>query len=83
MLFRSTANSGNYPGDETSLTGASPAYLNKSYCQYNSGTNALSGFYYTCTFTAPGTYAVVAKPVNVGQTGTTNYTISTGGVLTP
>ena len=78
-----TANSGNYPGDETSLTGASPAYLNKSYCQFNSNTNAVGGFFYSCTFTAPSSYSIVANPVNVGQTGSTLYTISTGGVLTP
>src|SRR5882672_8555912 len=27
-----TSNSGNYPGDQTSLTGATPPYLNKDYC---------------------------------------------------
>ncbi len=72
-----TANSGNYPGNETSLTGASPAYLNKSYCG-----QTISGYVFACTFTSP-TYSITATPVTVGTSGTTTYTISTGGVLTP
>jgi type IV pilus assembly protein PilA len=72
-----TANSGNYPLNEASLTGASPAYLNKAYC----GTTA-SGYGFTCTFAATG-YTIVATPGTVGTSGTTTYTISTGGVLTP
>ena len=72
-----TSNSGNYPGDITSLTGATPAYLNKAYC----GTT-VSGYVYTCTFASP-TYAFAATPVTIGTSGTTTYTITTGGVLTP
>lgn len=72
-----TANSGNYPGDETSLTGASPAYLNKSYCG-----QTISGFTYACTFT-DSAYTAVGTPVTVGTSGTTTYTITTGGVMTP
>ena len=72
-----TANNGNYPTNETSLTGATPPYLNKAYC----GTT-VSGYNFTCTFGA-ATYTVVATPVTVGTSGTTTYTITTGGVLTP
>ena len=72
-----TSNSGNYPGNETSLTGATPPYLNTSYC----GTT-LSGYTFACTFAA-GSYSFIATPVTVGTSGTTTYTISTGGVLTP
>ena len=72
-----TANSGNYPANETSLTGASPAYLNKPYC-----TLTISGYTYTCTFTN-SSYSIVATPVTVGTSGTTTYTVSTGGVLSP
>jgi prepilin-type N-terminal cleavage/methylation domain-containing protein len=72
-----TSNSGNYPADETSLTGATPAYLNKSYCG-----QTLSGYLFTCNFGNP-TYDIVAEPVTVGTSGTTTYTISTGGVLVP
>ena len=72
-----TANNGAYPGDEASLTGATPPYLNKSYC----GLTA-SGYDITCTFAA-SSYSIVATPVTVGTSGTTTYTITTGGVLTP
>ena len=72
-----TANSGSYPGDETSLTSATPAYLNKAYCD-----TTVSGYAFTCTFTT-STYQIVATPVTPGTSGTTTYTISTGGVLTP
>ena len=72
------ANSGNYPTDMTSLTGATPPYISKNYC----GTT-VSGFVYTCpTQTASG-YTFVATPGNVGTSGTTTFTITTGGVLTP
>ena len=77
-----TTNSGNYPADEAALTGATPPYLNKSYCQYNAANNSLSGFYYTCTF-GSSSYSFVATPGTVGTSGTAVYTITTGGVLTP
>ena len=70
-----TANNGNYPGAIASLTGATPPYLNAAYC----GTT-VSGFSYTCTF-ATGSYAFTASPVTTGTTGTTTYTMTTGGIL--
>ncbi len=73
----STSQSGNYPLDITSLTGATPPYLNTAYCN-----STVSGYLYTCTF-AVGTYTATATPVTVGTTGTTTYTIRTGGVLQP
>jgi type IV pilus assembly protein PilA len=73
-----TANNGTYPGDITSLTGATPPYLNQNYCQ--TGT-VFSGFEYTCNW-GPSTYSFVAVPDVVGTSGTQTYTISTGGVLT-
>ena len=65
-----------YPTDPSQLTGAVPPYLNEDYF-----TGARSGFAY-----APGTldgtsYAITATPVIVGQTGTTMYTVTTGGEL--
>lgn len=72
-----TANTGNYPSDITSLTGATPPYIQVPYC---GATN--SGFTFTCTNTT-GAYTFVATPVTVGTSGTTTWTISTGGVLTP
>lgn len=72
-----TANTGNYPGQITSLTGATPPYINKEYCA-----STVSGFAYTCTFGA-GAYTFTATPVTVGTSGTTTFTITTGGILTP
>jgi prepilin-type N-terminal cleavage/methylation domain-containing protein len=72
-----TAQNGNYPGDITSLTGATPPYLNSNYC-----TGTFSGFTYNCGWGA-GAYTFEAFPVTIGTSGTTTYTISTGGVLTP
>ncbi|MBF0489200.1 MAG: hypothetical protein HQL15_01100 [Candidatus Omnitrophica bacterium] len=72
-----TSNNGNYPTNEAALTGATPAYLNKSYC----GTT-VSGYTFACTFAVAG-YTITATPVTVGTSGTTTYTIATGGVLTP
>ncbi len=69
---------GNYPLDITSLTGASPAFLNTPfYCGLT-----ISGYVYTCSFTI-ASYTIVATPVTVGTTGTTTMSISTGGVLLP
>ena len=72
-----TANTGNYPLDIASLTGATPPYIQIPYCG-----STVSGFTFGCTMGA-GAYTYVATPVTVGTSGTTTWTISTGGVLTP
>ena len=72
-----TANSGNYPAAENDLITATPPYLNKTYCA-----KTLSGFSFTCTW-GTGGYTVTATPVTVGTSGTTTFTVSTGGILTP
>ena len=72
-----TAQNGNYPLAIASLTGATPPYLNAPYC----GTT-VSGYTYTCTF-ALGSYTLAATPVTPGTSGTTTFTITTGGVLAP
>ena len=72
-----TTQSGNYPLNVTSLTGSTPPFINKDYCGAT-----ISGFDYTCTFTAGG-YTFTATPVTVGTSGTTTFTITTGGVLAP
>jgi len=72
-----TANNGNYPGTISSLTGASPSYINKEYCA-----TTVAGFSYGCTF-GTGGYTLTATPETVGTTGTTTYTMTTGGILTP
>lgn len=73
-----TANNGNYPGNETSLTGATPPYLNASYCS-----GPLAGYSYDCSGMSTSGYTITATPINVGSSGSTTETISTGGVLTP
>jgi prepilin-type N-terminal cleavage/methylation domain-containing protein len=70
-----TANNGNYPSNITSLTGATPPYLNTAFCN-----TTVSGFAYTCTFNT-GYYTFTAGVVTLNTTGTTTYTITTGGVL--
>jgi len=75
-----TTNNGNYPGDITSLTsatGTTPAYLNASYCD-----QTISGYQYTCVFSA-SSYSYTATPDVIGTSGTTTWTITTGGVLKP
>ena len=76
-----TANSGNYPTEVSDLTGATPPYINKAYCGASSA-DAISGFWYDCTF-GVGSYSIDAEPVTIGTSGTTTFTVSTGGVLTP
>ena len=73
-----TASSGLYPTNITSLLGATPPYFNdSSICN-----NSQSGFSFVCTFTAGG-YTLLGYPITVGTSGTTTFTITTGGVLTP
>jgi prepilin-type N-terminal cleavage/methylation domain-containing protein len=74
-----TAQSGSYPTEITSLTTATPSYINENYC---AGT-PIAGFNYDCSGMTAGSYTITATPVTVGNSGTTTYTITTGGVLTP
>jgi len=72
-----TANNGNYPTDITSLTSATPSFISQAYCA-----STISGYVYDCTMAGTG-YTFAATPVTVGSTGTTTYTVTTGGVMTP
>ena len=72
-----TANNGNYPGNMTSLTGATPPYVNTDYCGVTR-----SGYNFTCTMSSTG-YTFTATPTAVGTSGTTTFTMSTGGILVP
>jgi len=74
-----TANNGNYPPDETSLTSATPPYLNTSYCTGNQ----IAGYTYDCSGLSTSGYTIIATPVVVQSSGSTTETITTGGVLTP
>ena len=75
----STANNGSYPDTVARLTTFIGAAA--SYCA-DSGSKTVQGYSYTCTL-GTGSYTLVANPVTVGTTGTTTYTATTGGVLTP
>ena len=72
-----TANNGAYPTSIDALTLAVPPYIQTNYC----GTTT-NGFNFTCSWAA-ATYSIVAIPATVGTSGSTTFTISTGGVLTP
>jgi len=72
-----TANNGNYPANISALVNATPAYLNTNYCD---GT-ARSGFNFLCTGMGSGFYTFTANAVTIGTTGTTNFSIGTGGVF--
>jgi len=89
-----TASSGNYPSEITDLTGATPPFINKAYCcagcaiaekncdNADKKTEVISGYCYICDFQT-GHYTVNALPVTYGTSGTTTWTVTTGGVLTP
>ncbi len=73
-----TANSGNYPADIASLTtGATPPYLNAPYCD-----QTISGYTYDCSGMTETGYTLIAAPVTNNTTGSSSYTMTTGGVLT-
>jgi len=74
-----TSNNGLYPGNETSLTGATPPYLNKGYCS----NSPIAGYNYDCSGMSTSLYTITAKPVTVGSSGSTTETITTGGILSP
>ncbi len=74
-----TANNGNYPASESALVTATPPYLNTAYC----ATSPIAGYTYDCSGMSTSGYTIVATPVQVGSTGSTTETITTGGVLTP
>ena len=71
-------NNGNYPTEMTSLTGAAPPYI----VMTDPCSTTYAGFNYACTLAAAG-YTIVAVPASAGSTGSTTFTITTGGVLTP
>jgi type IV pilus assembly protein PilA len=70
-----TGNNGLYPSNMTSLTGATPPYIGTNYCGVSK-----AGYSFSCTMSTTG-YTYTAAPLNVGVSGTTTYTISTGGIL--
>ncbi len=74
-------NNGNYvPADNTTtdtyLRTATPPYLNTVYCA-----QTLNGYTYTCDIDLAA-YSITATASPCGTSGNTNFTITTGGVLT-
>jgi len=72
-----TSHGGQYPTSMKLLTDDSAPYINADYCNKTE-----SGFIYTCYMDNEG-YTFTATPVTAGETGSTTYSISTGGVMTP
>ena len=73
------SNAGSYPGDVTSLIGPNPPYFSDStICS----SVPKAGYSYNCNFFGGG-YTFTATPLNIGSSGTTTYTMNTGGVITP
>jgi len=66
---------GDYPSLTSLLVGAAPPYLNEDY---------FSGQHSGFTFASGNdsySYTISAVPVDIGRTGTTTYTITTGAIL--
>ncbi len=72
------ANNGDYPTDIADLTGATPPYV----VNLNPCNTQKSGYNFVCTMDSVG-YTFIASPISVGGSGTTTYTIVTGGILSP
>ncbi len=68
-------NNDSYPSSTNNLVTITPPYLNKDYF-----TGTYSGFTFSSTLTA-SSYTIVATPVSLGQTGSTTFSIATGGVM--
>jgi len=77
----SIGNNGSYPDTIARLNNFISSA--SSYCaDAAGGATAVQGYEYHCTLGIGG-YTFVANPITVGTTGTTTYTVTTGGVLTP
>lgn len=64
-----------YPGNMNALTDIDPPYVNMNYCEQTQ-----LGFTYGCEMSTQG-YTFTATPVEIGTSGTTIYTMETGGIL--
>lgn len=67
-----------YPTDVTSLTSPVPPYI----VMVDPCGTTRNGYTFTCTMTVGG-YTFVATPSSVGSSGTTTYTMTTGGIMSP
>jgi hypothetical protein len=57
-------------------TANGPSYITANYCN-----STVSGYYYACPVMTIAAYSYVATPVSVDSSGSTTYTMSTGGIL--
>jgi prepilin-type N-terminal cleavage/methylation domain-containing protein len=69
------ANTGNYPDGYQPLLAATPAYINSNYTN-----TSFSGYNYSCNITTTS-YTCTATPVSTNSTGTKNFTINAGAVM--
>ena len=72
-----SANNGSYPANLTALINVTPPYVTTDFCD-GAGHD---GFTFDCSGMSTSGYTITATPVNVGVSGTTTYTITTGGLL--
>ncbi|MFC1658115.1 type IV pilin protein [Candidatus Omnitrophota bacterium] len=70
------SNYGQYPTAMADLIGLAPPYLNQDYT-----VNPLRGYNFACGLLAITGYSCTATPLRCGQTGTKDFTITTGAVL--
>ena len=78
--YAASTGAGNYPNltELQAQSAAATKYLGTT-CTSSAG---CGGFIYTVGSMGSGGYSVTASPVS-NQTGTSNYTITSGGALTP
>ena len=65
-----------YPSLTGDLINTTPPYMSRDYF-----TGTYSGFTYSAVLNSVNGYTITATPVGVGQTGTTSFAITTGGVF--
>lgn len=68
---------GQYPADFSLLMNTTPPYVEKNYL---SGA-AIKGYYYGCSRLEPSGYSCYANPVKCQVTGSTSYSVGTGGLF--
>ena len=69
-----TINDGKYPSSVDDLTRSKDRLLKEDYCS-----RIISGYYFDCQFLKDG-YVFSATPSKAGKSGTSEWTIKTGGI---
>lgn len=68
---------GSFPADSSVLTQDNPPYLDKDYI----ARSPVRGYIYSCLRLEPSGYSCSAVPYKCELSGTTKYTVSTGGLF--